>query len=327
MNEKRSYDSFSSSSFAHNGEIEFVDKATYNILKSAYGKVDFSGEFRTGDTAVYDLHKKEYVKLIKGEADFYDRKTGEKLSIGDLQHEVNFEESLLMLFDMSGDGNPELCITDGARYKYVFKYNPKSDRFILWADLGLTWYGLAGTQEVFWSRFQENNIFYILDENGNPNCTVYFHTKALMNDKTEQRESAYMVSMPEYAGETVKYTKAMKSKRYFDEYHQKYFFRVTREQYDQLVTSDSSLETSNWNPSPSFVNLYGSMSISPSEDMAEAKWFSLAISMPTLIMRLYLPFVPLPSEIYQYRFQYGYDHLTGDFCFINSHLIKIKDFD
>jgi len=235
LNEKRSYDSFSSSSFAHNGEIEFVDKATYNILKSAYGKVDFSGKFRKGDTAVYDLYKKEYVKLIKGEADFYDRKTGEKLSIGDLQHEVNFEESLLMLFDMSGDGNPELYITDGARYKYVFKYNLKSDRFVLWADLGSTWYGLAGTQKVFWSRFQENNIFYILDENGNPNCTVYFHSKALVNDKTEQQESAYMVSMPEYAGKTVKYTKAMKSKRYFDEYHQKYFFRVTREQYDQLV--------------------------------------------------------------------------------------------
>ena len=155
--------------------------------------------------------------------------------MGDLQQEVNPEESLFMLFDMSGDGNPELCITDGARYKYVFKYNPKSDRFILWSDLGSTWYGLAGTQKVFWSRFLENNIFYILDENGNPNCTVYFHSKVLMNDKTEQPEYAYMVSMPEYAGKTVKYTKAMKSKQYFDEYHEKYFFRVTKEQYDQLV--------------------------------------------------------------------------------------------
>ena len=233
--EKRSYDSFSSSFFSHNGEIEFVDKATYNILKSAYDKVDFFWEIRTADTAVYDLYKKEYVKLIKGEADFYDRKTGEKLSMGDLQQEVNPEESLFMLFDMSGDGNPVLCITDGARYKYVFKYNPKSDRFILWSDLGSTWYGLAGTQKVFWSRFLENNIFYILDENGNPNCTVYFHSKVLMNDKTEQPEYAYMVSMPEYAGKTVKYTKAMKSKQYFDEYHEKYFFRVTKEQYDQLV--------------------------------------------------------------------------------------------
>ncbi|PPK81362.1 hypothetical protein BXY41_104163 [Lacrimispora xylanisolvens] len=235
LNEKRSYDSFSSSFFAHNGEIEFVDKATYSILKSAYDKVDFSAEFRTVDKAVCDLYKKEYVKLIKGEADFYDRKTGEKFSMGDLQQEVNPEESLFMLFDMSGDGNPELCITDGARYKYVFKYNPKSDRFILWSDLGSTWYGLAGTQKVFWSRFLENNIFYILDENGNPNCTVYFHLKVLMNDKTEQPEYAYMVSMPEYAGKTVKYTKAMKSKQYFDEYHEKYFFRVTKEQYDQLV--------------------------------------------------------------------------------------------
>ena len=34
-------------------------------------------------------------------------------------------------------------------------------------------------------------------------------------------------------------------------------------------------------PSLSFVNMNGSMSISPSEDRAEAKWLSLAMSMPT----------------------------------------------
>lgn len=39
------------------------------------------------------------------------------------------------------------------------------------------------------------------------------------------------------------------------------------------------------------LNEYFSMSISLSEDMADAKWLSLAISMPTkIIMRLYLPF-------------------------------------
>jgi hypothetical protein len=158
-NKRRSYDSFSSSFFSYDGEIQFVDEATYKIIKSAYDKIDFLGEFHTGDTDIYDLYKKKYRKLIKGEVDFYDRVTGEKLSLGDLLYAINYEEIQFMLFDMSGDGKPELCITDGASYNYIFKYNPNSDRFILWADLGSTWYGLIGTQKVFWTRFQENNIF------------------------------------------------------------------------------------------------------------------------------------------------------------------------
>lgn len=234
-NKKRSYDSFSSSFFSYDGEIQFVDEATYKIIKSAYDKINFFGEFQTGDTNTYDLYKKKYIKLIKGEVDFYDRVTGEKLTFGDLLYAINYEESQFMLFDMSGDGNPELCITDGARYNYIFKYSPNSDRFILWADLGSTWYGLIGTQKVFWTRFQENNIFYLLDKNGNPDCTVFFHQKAIKNDKSQQQKYAYMVSMPEYADKPVEYTEEMKSQRYFDEYHKKYFFRVSKEQYHQLV--------------------------------------------------------------------------------------------
>ena len=45
--------------------------------------------------------------------------------------------------------------------------------------------------------------------------------------------------------------------------------------------SEMSFETSIWKPSASFVNLNGSMSTSPSDEIAEAKWLSLAISTPT----------------------------------------------
>lgn len=63
-----------------------------------------------------------------------------------------------------------------------------------------------------------------------------------------------------------------------------------------FLSNDSSLENSSWKPSVSFVNLNGSRIMSPSEEIAAAKWLSLAISMPTLIfMRLYLSF--LKSDI------------------------------
>lgn len=43
----------------------------------------------------------------------------------------------------------------------------------------------------------------------------------------------------------------------------------------------SRREGNGWKLSVSFVNLNGFKSSSPSEDMAEAKWLSLATSMPT----------------------------------------------
>jgi hypothetical protein len=45
--------------------------------------------------------------------------------------------------------------------------------------------------------------------------------------------------------------------------------------------SEISFENSIWKASASFVNLNGSMSISPSDEIAEEKWLSLAISTPT----------------------------------------------
>ena len=48
-----------------------------------------------------------------------------------------------------------------------------------------------------------------------------------------------------------------------------------------FLSNDSSLEISRWKPSASFVNLNGSINISPSEEIAAAKWLSLAMSMPT----------------------------------------------
>lgn len=60
------------------------------------------------------------------------------------------------------------------------------------------------------------------------------------------------------------------------------------------LSKEVSLEVGGWKLSPSFVNGNGSMSISPSGDMTDAKWFSLAISLPTkiqiIIMKLYFPF-------------------------------------
>ena len=44
-----------------------------------------------------------------------------------------------------------------------------------------------------------------------------------------------------------------------------------------FLSNESSLEISSWKPSLPYVNLNGSMSKLLSEEMAEAKWLSLAI--------------------------------------------------
>lgn len=48
-----------------------------------------------------------------------------------------------------------------------------------------------------------------------------------------------------------------------------------------LLSKELSFESSNKKPLLLFANLKGLMSTSPSDDMAEAKGLSLAMSMPT----------------------------------------------
>ena len=50
----------------------FPDKSIYSMLKEAYAKIDFFGEFKKGDIETYACYKEQYLKLLKGEVTFFD---------------------------------------------------------------------------------------------------------------------------------------------------------------------------------------------------------------------------------------------------------------
>jgi len=71
---------------------------------------------------------------------------------GELSYDYDKEKYSYYFFDMDEDGTPELCISDGTKFMYVFKYKPSTDKFILWGNLDTTWLRLLGSLKVYYQR-------------------------------------------------------------------------------------------------------------------------------------------------------------------------------
>ena len=44
------------------------------------------------------------------------------------------DEHRYYFFDMNGDDNPELCVTDNRSFLYVLQYDEKKDRITVWKE-------------------------------------------------------------------------------------------------------------------------------------------------------------------------------------------------
>ena len=137
---ERSYES--TDSFPY-GELDFVDNYTYEIIKEAYGNIEWDSEFETGNIEQYDFYKKKYKELLDGDVKFLktEQYTYSEVSKWMYLYEFlglneNYDPSDvfngdsqglgLIFFDVDGDEAPELCVTEhvgaGAIHDvYIFK--------------------------------------------------------------------------------------------------------------------------------------------------------------------------------------------------------------
>ena len=67
------------------------------------------------------------------------------------------------LFDMTGDGITDLCISDEREFVYVISYDEEKKRLTLWNGFDSTWIKLNGTCAVRWDREGINQIYYEFD--------------------------------------------------------------------------------------------------------------------------------------------------------------------
>lgn len=144
-------------------------------------------------------------------------------------HEYNPNEFTYYLFDMDGDGNPELCIWNYATF--VFKYDMQSKEMILWLSTGSPSERIHGTQTLRWDWDGVRHTLCRLDESGEVAFGVYFMEEATWSNG----KVAFMVTVPSYEDKEIEITMKMKKQAYFNEEDGLYYFNVTEAQYDELT--------------------------------------------------------------------------------------------
>jgi len=247
-------------------DIDYVDDAVFESIKGEYDKIDFYGQFDRGNEEEYDFYKEQYLKLLNLQATFYDSDTQKNYYLDEFS-EMDFtypkqgmtynektdtfinwdsyspSNYIYYFFDMDDDGNPELCISDNERFDYIMKYEPESDKFVLWYEIGPSGVNILGSRKLYNITGDSPPGFgyYLLDKNGGDDCTVWFVLDGYYNASTEQDDIRYMVSLPQYedTSKNLVLTKAMTdyqdSMHLYSTYYDTPCYRVTEEQFDELT--------------------------------------------------------------------------------------------
>lgn len=216
-------------------EVPFVDDETFALIREAYEGVEYSAEFEKGTMEVYEEYKQRFWKLIKNEIPFLNRETGEEVYIKDwyasngwyVLEDFKSSHYGYYLFDMSGDGLPEMCMD-----YFAFAYDSDMDQCILWTRLSGNW--IVGTKKVMWNPDYDTDIyeFFQLDLDGNLELDTLFWAE----HADLYHDDINMVMFPNYAdtAKRWKITEEMKRQGVFEESSGQWFFRITDEQFEEL---------------------------------------------------------------------------------------------
>ena len=249
----------------YDNHINFIDEEVFEIIKEAYAKVDFFGEFKKGDIETYACYKEQYLKLLKGEVTFFDPRTQKEYYIyefGEMNYTFPDTNELIYggghsdtydpnnyiyyFFDMDDDRTPEICVTNEIRFNYIFKYKSDTNSFLLWHEDVATLSRLLGSKKF---AFYNGNHpagyrYYELDLNGKVELAVEFEVEEYFNPITEQADVMYRISFPQYADKTknIELSDKIKKKAVRSEYNDSviydlYYFRVSKEQWEELTNA------------------------------------------------------------------------------------------
>ena len=265
-------------------EMEFIDKEDFKIIKDAYSKIDFMGEFKKGNTEIYGYYKKQYLKLLNCEATFFNKESQNEFFInefnemdythgGNTTYQGKWAETyepknyIYYFFDTDGDMTPELCVTDEARFVYIFKYLPDSDEFILWYEIPPTKINILGSRKLWWfsGSTPVQLKFFELNSNGEEELAVWFYTEEYYTDAEQQKiDEIYSVTFPDFTDKTknVNLSEKMKNKGLkLIEENDNYYFRITEKQWEELTkpfyTARDSAEENIKEVTFTYENLFG----------------------------------------------------------------------
>lgn len=218
--------------------VNYVDDKLYEEIKDIYKSIDFSASFEPGDVTKYDLYKEKFKEFMDGERTVRFKETGEVQYIYEMaEFRMDFEPGeydagkySYYFFDINGDEDPELCVTNKARFIYVFQYNEEQDQIVLWKEYISSTISLMGTQKLGFGGWLGEGLIR-LDENGDYVFIVLFKVEGGRSYRNEIEDYGYLVSLPEY----IELRNDMIEQAIYFEAEESYYFRVTEEQFEELT--------------------------------------------------------------------------------------------
>ncbi|MDE6214309.1 MAG: hypothetical protein K2M70_12645 [Lachnospiraceae bacterium] len=218
--------------------VDYVDEEFYAEIKDIYKSIDFTASFDPGDVTKYGLYKKKFKEFMDGERTVRIKETGEEQYIYEMaEFRMDFEPGeydagkyCYYFFDINGDEDPELCVTNKARFVYAFQYNEEQDQIVLWEEYISSAISLMGTQKLAFGGWSGEGMIRE-DENGDRVFFVLFKVEGGRRYQNDIEEYGYLVSLPEY----IELRNEMIEQAIYDEADERYYFRVTEEQFEELT--------------------------------------------------------------------------------------------
>lgn len=222
--------------FKDNWDLPYVDDKGFEVIKEMYAKVEFLGDFASGDKDSYGEYTAIFKQMLENKILIRNRETGEEIYFKDMENYYHepISPREYYFFDMDEDGFPELGIRDsGTGDVYYLKYDKETKKGLLWQELG-NWSVALGSRKTAWLWDGGKYIaFYQLDAEGETECETFGLSSWKNSDV-----SLHMVMLPVYAdsGKNVKIEDWMKAQGVFEKAGQQWYFRVTEKQYAELMT-------------------------------------------------------------------------------------------
>ncbi len=225
---------------------DYVDDELYAEIKDICKSIDWTVSFDAGDVTKYALYKEKFKNFIDGETTAWIKETGEELPIydlGEFRTDIELEKFDIdrysyYFFDMNGDEAPELCVTDKARYIYVFQYDEERDQIVLWEKYISSTIFLMGTQKLGFAGGWSGHGLISIDENGDRVFFVRFKEVGGGPCQNDIEDYGYLVSLPEY----IELKNYMIEQAVYDKTDERYYFRVTEEQFEELTKDYNDAE-------------------------------------------------------------------------------------
>ena len=228
------------------GDIAYANEEMFEILKSAYEEIEFKGEFDKGNVELYDSYKDIFLAFLQNQIPYWDNGKGSQGYIKDIYELSAYIDGAdnvqnypykYFFWDIDKDGEPELGVQnyEWGHEKFFFDYDSETEQIVLWYEMLGSWELWTGSGKIACPWQSPMRLwFHQHGQNGEEEYLAYCFIQPM-----DEKETLYMIMLPKYAekGKEIQVSDWMKQQGVFSQADEQWFFRVTEEQYNEIIAS------------------------------------------------------------------------------------------